>query len=190
VALVICAAAVMAGVLWLLAASRDPAPAPATPSIAREPTTPSATTPPTMPPTMPQPTAPATPADRKQPKISIPRSSVQRDDGSGSGAFTQATLHALRDAAAPAVRRCIDDSLARYPELREQRDVKAFVNVVFTARATGGQVSVPKAHVVVNGFPDDELVRCAETHYTKLRIVAGSDQRDGEGTVQSGYEVK
>jgi hypothetical protein len=185
VALGIGALAMLAGVLvWLYIGSRSPAaPEPNAVGEPQQPTTPAPSAPP---PTAPQPTAPLAPKPTLS-KIAIPRGSVQRDDGSASGTFTQATLRALRDAAAPAIKRCIDESLARYPE---QKDAKAFVNVVFTARAAAGQVSVAEAHAVINGFPDDALARCAEMNYTKLRIAAASDQRDGEGTVQSGYEVR
>jgi hypothetical protein len=118
------------------------------------------------------------------------RPPLQRDDGpapSSAPTFKQETLRALKEAAAPALRRCIDDSVARNPDSRAQRDS---LSVVFTVKAAAGQVTVHSAQVHVNGDSDDELARCAEAVYNQLHIIVPATQGDGEGVLESSFETQ
>lgn len=180
--------ALVAGLWWLRASTReDAASATAAGHEKAPPAAPSPTSAPSTPGARPA-LASAPPADEESAfkKIAIKHTTVQRDGT--AGVFTADTLRAIRTAAAPAIDRCIADSFARNPDFRAQPDIKGQVSVVFTARAAAGEITVPQAHVIVNGYNDDALAQCAEQTYRGLRVAAAA-QPDAEGTVESGYAM-
>lgn len=115
----------------------------------------------------------------------IARAQIQRE--TGDGPLERATIQALRSAAAPAVQRCIGDSLARNPSYRSLEDPLS-LSITYYAAVAAGALTVTKAKAVVQNTQDDELVACVET--AARSIHAGVGQGDAASGVQLVFEYK
>lgn len=126
----------------------------------------------------------------------IKRAFVQREDDSGPRAkdappplFRKETIQALRTALTPAVKRCIAESLQRNPEYRTI-DNPVVINVIYSAGAAGGTVTVHKADAMIQGTQDDEVLKCVETAASAVKVNGGATQSDGDGRFQLVFDYK